>query len=384
MDVEGMRVNRREFIAACGSLTLVGSPLFNARAAGLTKRNLVIIMLRGGMDGLTAVQPRDNQMKKARPDIIVEGTKKLTSDFNLHPRLEAFHECWREGTAAVYHATSIPYTGRSHFDGQNLMETGAHIAYAEKTGWLGRGMDAAELDGLAVSLPMPLLLRGSTGLDNYFPTYMRMPSNSALESIQASYTPGSDLAQTLDRIRHRPAAMMVQHGDNEAHELAKVAADELAREDGPRIAVFDLDGFDTHAAQGGSDGEHGEQLNNYDRVLSVLKVNLGDAYDNTLIMTLTEFGRKVEQNGGYGTEHGYGTAILMAGGLVKKAEIHADWPGLHSKDMFEGQDLNATVDARSIYCAAMAACFDVDFKYLKKQAFWDEDLTDVTETLFRV
>ena len=379
-----MRVNRREFIAACGSLTLVGSPLFNARAAGLTKRNLVIIMLRGGMDGLTAVQPRDNQMKKARPDIIVEGTKKLTSDFNLHPRLEAFHECWREGTAAVYHATSIPYTGRSHFDGQNLMETGAHIAYAEKTGWLGRGMDAAELDGLAVSLPMPLLLRGSTGLDNYFPTYMRMPSNSALESIQASYTPGSDLAQTLDRIRHRPAAMMVQHGDNEAHELAKVAADELAREDGPRIAVFDLDGFDTHAAQGGSDGEHGEQLNNYDRVLSVLKENLGNAYDNTLILTLTEFGRKVEQNGGYGTEHGYGTAILMAGGLVKKAEIHADWPGLRSKDMFEGQDLNATVDARSIYCAAMAACFDVDFKYMKKQAFWDEDLADVTETLFRV
>ena len=379
-----MRVNRREFIAACGSLTLVGSPLFNARAAGLTKRNLVVIMLRGGMDGLTAVQPRDNQMKKARPDIIVEGAKKLTSDFNLHPRLEAFHECWREGTAAVYHATSIPYTGRSHFDGQNLMETGAHIAYAEKTGWLGRGMDAAELDGLAVSLPMPLLLRGSTGLDNYFPTYMRMPSNSALESIQASYTPGSDLAHTLDRIRHHPAAMMVQHGDNEAHELAKVAADELSREDGPRIAVFDLDGFDTHAAQGGSDGEHGEQLNNYDRVLSVLKDNLGDAYDNTLIMTLTEFGRKVEQNGGYGTEHGYGTAILMAGGLVKKAEIHADWPGLRSKDMFEGQDLNATVDARSIYCAAMAACFDVDFKYMKKQAFWDEDLTDVTETLFRV
>ena len=379
-----MKVNRREFIAACGSLTLVGSPLFTARAAGLTKRNLVIIMLRGGMDGLTAVQPSDNQMKKARPDIIVEGTKKLTSDFNLHPRLEAFHECWREGTAAVYHATSIPYTGRSHFDGQNLMETGAHVAYAEKTGWLGRGMDAAELDGLAVSLPMPLLLRGSTGLDNYFPTYMRMPSNSALESIQASYTPGSDLAHTLDRIRHRPAAMMVQYGDNEAHELARVAADELSREDGPRIAVFDLDGFDTHAAQGGSDGEHGEQLNNYDRVLSVLKDNLGDAYDNTLIMTLTEFGRKVEQNGGYGTEHGYGTAILMAGGLVKKAEIHADWPGLRSKDMFEGQDLNATVDARSIYCAAMAACFDVDFSFMKKHAFWDEDLTDVTETLFRV
>ena len=173
-----MTLNRREFITACGSLTLVGSPLFNARAAGLSKRNLVIIMLRGGMDGLTAVQPRDKAMERARPDILVQEAKKLTSDFNLHPRLETFYECWKEGTASVFHATSIPYTGRSHFDGQNLMETGAHVAYSEKTGWLGRGMGAAELQGLAVSLPMPLLLRGSNDLDNYFPTYMRLPATS--------------------------------------------------------------------------------------------------------------------------------------------------------------------------------------------------------------
>ena len=94
-----MTLNRREFITACGSLTLVGSPLFNARAAGLSKRNLVIIMLRGGMDGLTAVQPRDKAMERARPDILVEETKKLTSYFNLHPRLETFYEYWKEGTA---------------------------------------------------------------------------------------------------------------------------------------------------------------------------------------------------------------------------------------------------------------------------------------------
>ena len=379
-----MTVNRRDFLTACGSLTLLGSPVFNARAATLSKRNLVIIMLRGGMDGLTAVQPREKAMERARPDIIVEGTKKLTSDFNLHPRLETFHECWKEGTASVFHATSIPYTGRSHFDGQNLMETGAHVAYAEKTGWLGRGMDAAELQGLAASLPMPLLLRGSAELDNYYPTYMRLPDKTIMEKIQASYTPGSELEQVLRKIRHRPAAMLREAGDNEAHELALVAARELSREDGPRIAVFDLDGFDTHAAQGGSDGEHGEQLNNYDRVLRVLKDNLGDVYNDILILTLTEFGRKFEQNGGYGTEHGYGTAVLMAGGLVKKAEIHADWPGLKSKDLFEGQDLNATVDARSVYCAAMAACFDVDFAYMKRHAFWDEPLTDLTDSLFHV
>ena len=227
-----------------------------------------------------------------------------------------------------FHATSIPYTGRSHFDGQNLMETGAHVAYSEKTGWLGRGMDAAELQGLAVSLPMPLLLRGSEGLDNYFPTYMRLPLKKDMERINASYTSGSELDKTMQRILHRPRSMMQRAtGDNEAHTLANVAAEELSREDGPRIAVFDLDGFDTHAGLGVMDGVLGEQLNNYDRVLRVLKDKLGDEYKNTLVLTLTEFGRKFEQNGGYGTEHGYGTAILMAGGLVKKAEVHADWPG---------------------------------------------------------
>ena len=199
-----MTMNRREFITVCGSLTLVGSPLFNARAAGISKRNLVIIMLRGGMDGLTAVQPRDKAMERARPDILVQEAKKLTSDFNLHPRLETFYECWKEGTASVFHATSIPYTGRSHFDGQNLMETGAHVAYSEKTGWLGRGMDAAELQGLAVSLPMPLLLRGSNDLDNYFPTYMRLPAASDMEMINTSYTPGSDLERTMRRVLQRP------------------------------------------------------------------------------------------------------------------------------------------------------------------------------------
>lgn len=377
-------ISRREFIAGVGSLTLVGSPVFNARAASLKKRNLVVIMLRGGMDGLTAVQPRDSFVKTVRPDILVTGTKKLTSEFNLHPRLETFLECWQENTASIFHATSIPYTGRSHFDGQNLMETGAHVPYAEKTGWLGRGMAAAELQGLAASLPMPLLLRGSEGLDNYYPTWMRLPGSDALRKISESYTPESELAKTLSRIQHRPLEMMRQGGRNEAHELASVAAAELAREDGPRVAVFDLDGFDTHAAQGGTDGEHGEQLHNYDRVLKALKRDLGDSYNDTIILTLTEFGRKVEQNGGYGTEHGYGTAVLMAGGLVRKAQVHADWPGMKKKELFEGQDLNATVDARAIYCSAMAACFDVDFAHLKKHAFYDDDLPDLTDTLFKV
>ena len=377
-------MNRRQFISGFTSLSLLGSPVFNARASQLKKKNLVIIMLRGGMDGLTAIQPNDSKMESVRPDILVTGVKKLTADFNVHPRLKAFMQCWDEGKASVVHATSIPYTMRSHFDGQNLMESGGHTPYADKTGWLGRGIEASELGGLAVSLPMPLILRGNHSPDNYYPTWMKLPSREELNLIQQSYTKDSTLSKVLERVRARPVSMMKSVGNNDAHELAVVAAEELRRDDGPRVAVFDIGGFDTHAAQGGEDGEHGERLADFDKVLQALRDGLGQSFDDTLILTVTEFGRKVEQNGGYGTEHGYGTAILMAGGLLKKSQIHADWPGLKTKNLYEGQDLNATIDARSVYCSAMSTCFDIDFKTMKSKAFFNDDLVNLSDALFKV
>ena len=376
-----MTITRRQFIAGTSSLTLLGSPLFNARAAKLEKRNLVIIMLRGGMDGLTAVPVIDPLLDKARPDIQVEGLLKLSSDFSLHPKLTHFHKLWRDNKAAVVHATNIPYQLRSHFDGQDLMESGGHVPYKERTGWLGRGIKAAELQGLALSLPMPLLLRGSESPDNYYPTGLKMPPPEMLDKIAQSYQGDEEIAAVMKSIQMRPRSMMINRG-RDAKQLAIQAAKQLARIDGPRIAVFDIGGFDTHAAQGGADGQHGEKLQEFDRVLRNLADGLGEALDDTLILTLTEFGRKLEQNGGYGTEHGYGTAILMAGGLIKKPQIHSDWPGLKRKNLFEGQDLMATIDARSVYCSAMASCFQVDFEYLRRQAFFGDSLDDLTETLF--
>ena len=379
-----MTLNRRTFLAGAGSLTLLGSPLISARASQLKKRNLVVVMLRGGMDGLTAVPPKDKLLQSARPDIIVKGTISLNSDFALHPKLETFYELWKANQAAIFHATNIPYVNRSHFEGQDLMESGGHTPYGESTGWLGRGMEAAELQGLSVSLPMPLLLRGGINPDNYFPTRMRLPDQALMQRVAATYPEGSSLNDAMQRVLHRPMSMMQRVDDRDALSLAGTAAEELAKEDGPRVAVFDLNGFDTHAAQGGEDGEHGEMLSKFDGIVRILRNRMGNEFNNTLVVSLTEFGRKLEQNGGYGTEHGYGTAVLMAGGLVKSAKVHADWPGLASKNLYDGQDLNATIDARSIYCAAMAACFDVDFRYIRKHAFWDETLSDVTESLFRV
>ena len=143
-------------------------------------------MLRGGMDGLCAVPIiGDKNFEKRRKDLILDRTIKLDSDFALHPKLKNFHNLWQKNLGAVVHATNIPYTKRSHFDGQNLMETGGKIPYQVKTGWLGRGMKTAGLTGkgLALALPMPLLIRGVPMNNNYFPVGDRLPSNYTLKLI---------------------------------------------------------------------------------------------------------------------------------------------------------------------------------------------------------
>ena len=376
-------ITRRQFLAGSMTLTLLGSPLFSAIAEQKKKRNLIIISLRGGMDGLSAVPPIDTALEKHRPEIMVRKTLPLTSDFTLHPSLKNFHAAWKENKAAVVHSTNIPYKMRSHFEGQDLMESGGHKPFAEHTGWLGRGLEAAGLEGLAIALPMPLILRSKAHLDNYFPTRLSSPSPNIMKKVYETYPDDTKLKSTIERVMMRPYSMLSGSGSRKAYRLAEAAGKELAKANGPRVAVFDINGFDTHAAQGGSNGEHADKLYNLDRIFGRLRTHLGSAFEDTLIITLTEFGRKIEQNGGNGTEHGYGTAVLMMGGLIKEAKVYADWPGLKRKNMFDGQDLNATIDARSIYCSAMALAFDTDFEKLQRQVFWNDPLLNLQDKLFR-
>ena len=377
-------ITRRAFLTGSITVTMLGSPLFSVFAEKRKKRNLVVISLRGGMDGLSAVPPIDRALEKFRPDITVRRTLPLTSDFSLHPSLKNFHNAWKQGKAAIVHSSNIPYTMRSHFEGQDLMESGGHKPFTEYTGWLGRGMETAGLEGLAIALPMPLILRSKANLDNYFPTKLSTPSPEIMKRVSETYPDNSNLKSTIERVMMRPYSMLSGRGSRKAYRLAGTAAKALAKPDGPRVAVFDINGFDTHAAQGGSDGEHADKLYNLDKIFGKLRENLGTSFDDTLIVTLTEFGRKIEQNGGNGTEHGYGTAVLMMGGLIKKAQVFSDWPGLKRKNMFEGQDLQATIDARSIYCSAMAMAFDTDFEKLKRQVFWNDPLINLQDRLFSV
>ena len=183
-----MNCTRRSFLQGSLATLFVGGlnlPLF----ASSVKKNLIIISLRGGMDGLTAVPViGDPMLKKYRSELLLDEKIKLNSDFGLHPKLSTLHELWKLGKASVVHATSIPYTQRSHFDGQNLMQSGGIVPYKEKTGWLGRGLKLANLDGsgLALSLPMPLLLRGIEQNNNFYPAHNSMPRREIVNKLRSA------------------------------------------------------------------------------------------------------------------------------------------------------------------------------------------------------
>jgi len=387
-----MKITRRDFLKGTATTLFLAGFNLPALASNSKKKNLVVIMLRGGMDGLCAVPViGDKNFEKRRKSILIEDTIKLNSDFALHPRLIGFNKCWNDNTGSIVHAASIPYTQRSHFEGQNLMESGGRTPYQEKTGWVGRAMKLANLqgDGLALSLPMPLLLRGIPKNNNYFPGRGKLPRERTLELLRSVYAESSEdeLLEMMNYIKKRKNEEMMggtmSRGKRKNKNLARQAATYLRKSDGPRVAVFEVNGFDTHAAQGGVDGSHTKCLVEMDEIINNLKDNLQEAYNDTIILTVTEFGRTIKQNGGNGTEHGYGTAIFMAGGLLKKSQVHTDWPGLKRKEMYEGRDLNATIDARSVYASAMSTVFDLDFKRIQKDVFWGEDLQNLSDKLFK-
>ncbi len=387
-----MKITRRDFLKGTATTLFLAGFNLPALASSSRKKNLVVIMLRGGMDGLCAVPViGDKNFEKRRKSILIENAIKLNSDFALHPRLIGFNKCWNDNTGSIVHAASIPYTQRSHFEGQNLMESGGRTPYQEKTGWVGRAMKLANLqgDGLALSLPMPLLLRGIPKNNNYFPGRGRLPRERTLELLRSVYAESSEdeLLEMMNYIKKRKNEEMMggtmRRGKRENKNLARQAATYLRKSDGPRVAVFEVNGFDTHAAQGGVDGSHTKSLVEMDEIINNLKDNLQEAYKDTIILTVTEFGRTIKQNGGNGTEHGYGTAIFMAGGLLKKSQVHTDWPGLKRKELYDGRDLNATIDARSVYTSAMSTVFDLDFKRIQKDVFWGEDLQDLSDKLFK-
>jgi len=366
--------------AALSGLSLTGLP--NAWGHGhAAVPRILVVLLRGGMDGLTAVPPTgDSEYARIRPNIGIHQPLRLTADFGLHPQLPGMHQLWRSGQLAVVHSTGFEYTGRSHFEGQDIMQTGVHKPYVSHSGWIGRAMEQARIDsGVAISIPMPLVLRGNQRSTTQFPNWMpvlRPQDTQAVDQLWSNDPMlqgfSAPIRDANDDLRSRAMGRAQFQDARSMRGLARVAATAMRRDNGPRVGLVDMThGFDTHANQGAAQGSHADRLRDLDDLVATFREEMGSAWADTLVVTVTEFGRTVAENGTHGTDHGVGTCCFLAGGLVTESRIYSDWRGLEKKHLFESRDLPATIDIHAVYAKVLERVFSLSPRQITQQGILD-------------
>jgi uncharacterized protein (DUF1501 family) len=341
-------------------------PKFARAAAGRDPR-LVVVILRGALDGLATVAPVGD------PDYAgLHGSIALAADgphpavmldsfFALHPAMPEFARMYRNRHAAVVHAVSTPYRDRSHFDGQDVLESGYPAPGRVQSGWLNRALEALPhgervSSGLAVGPTAPLVLRGAAPTVGWAPAALpQADDDTAMRLVElyrhrdpalaSALTHGLQLdkAAIADDMKPKPGNAVAQ-----MKLVARGAAKLMAADDGPRIAAVAFDGWDTHANEGGPVGRLAFLLGGLDGALAEFESGLGERWRDTVLVVATEFGRTARINGTDGTDHGTGTIALIAGGAVKGGRVISDWPSLKPSSLYEGRDLKPTTDLRAV------------------------------------
>lgn len=383
---------RRRLLAA--GLAASAWPMLSLAATTTAARpddpRFVFVILRGGMDGLSAVPaPGDPAFAAARGTLAeVPGSPALPlpGPLALHPALAQLHGLVLAGEAVVVHAAGLPYRERSHFDAQQVLESGGSRPYELTDGWLGRALRSSGvpgIGGLALGASVPLVLRGSEGVDSWAPSTLAEPPPDLLNRLQQLYGEDAALGQALQRARMlhgEPAAMTAGGGmaggmtggttpPRATVALAQRAGEFLSQPSGPRVAVLDIGGWDTHAAQARI---LASQLGLLDETLAALRQSLliGGAWPHTVVVVATEFGRQVTINGTGGTDHGSGGAAFLLGGAIQGrpgGRVLADWPGLAETQRYEGRDLRITTDLRSVLRPLLAEHLKISTAALDRQ-----------------
>jgi uncharacterized protein (DUF1501 family) len=264
----------------------------------------------------------------------------------------------------------LPYRERSHFDAQQVLESGGTQPYQLATGWLARTLAASGQRGLALDTAVPLVLRGAASVDTWAPSALPEPSMDLVARLERLYGSDPALAQALSRargLREDPAmaplveARMAPGGGarNAAVALARQAGEFISRPGGPQVAVLEMNGWDSHANQAAPQGALANNLRTLDAALDALRVALtapggGGTWSRTVVLVVTEFGREVTINGTQGTDHGTGGVAFVLGGAVDGGRVIADWPGLAKPNRYEGRDLRITTDVRAVLKGVLA------------------------------
>lgn len=413
-----MSLSRRRFLETslfAGATSMMASRL--SFAAANTDSRFVFVLLRGALDGLNAVPPiGDADYARLRGQIAIAksgagAALPLTADFGLHPALTFMHRSFAARELAVLHAVATPYRERSHFDAQNVLESGENRPQGSTSGWINRALNSLPAGksgagrsreaGVALGANVPLAMRGPAEVASWSPTKIAALDESTLARITDLYARDALLAQRLgDALESDVIAMEAQKAaEAEAladadsapkmstpgvvaedarskrnynaryAETARAAAGFLKRDDGPRVAMFDTSGWDTHANQGGDIGQLALRLRGLDAALESLQDSLGPVWRKTVVLVATEFGRTAAVNGTRGTDHGTGAAAFLLGGAVNGGRVIADWPGLSRASLLENRDLKPTRDLRSVIKGVLGDHLGVSSAALESTVF---------------
>jgi uncharacterized protein (DUF1501 family) len=385
---------RRSVLTAGATLTLLAPFARLAAAQTSPDSRLVLVILRGGLDGLAAVPPYAEPAYAALRGSLAlpspgtqDGVLDLDGTFGLHPALANLHAMYRAREALVLHAAATPYRERSHFDAQNVLEAGGVSPSASGGGWLNRALKSLDAGGdappaVALADSVPLVLRGELGVTSWAPSQLPETDDDTLARVQRLYEAADPaLAASLNAALEAraiagdatDARMGGGRGGQALAPLASAAARFLSSANGPRIAVLEAGGWDTHANQGAAQGPLALRLRALDAGMQTLKTELGEHWRDTTVLVVTEFGRTVAVNGTRGTDHGTAGCAFVVGGAVAGGRVVADWPGLSARDLHEGRDLRATTDLRALFKAVLHERFDVAEAALARTVFPGSD-----------
>jgi uncharacterized protein (DUF1501 family) len=384
---------------ACAFVSLGFAPSFLARAAMASSsarrpRRLIAIFQRGAVDGLSVVPPfGEPDYFRARPTIAIarpgagaDTAIDLDGFFGLHPRLQPLKPLWDARQLAIVHASGSPDSTRSHFDAQDYMESGTPGVKSTRDGWLNRCLQAKRVApeaapsafrAVALSAHLPRMLQGaapSLAMSEVDGFRLRGDGAEAGESFEAAYAAAADrvlngtgrdafgaigMLKAADPSKYHPAHGAEYSRGPLGQALRQIA--QLARADiGLEIAFAEVGGWDTHANQGAAQGQLAARLDDFARAIAALVTDLGDQMEDTVVLTMSEFGRAVSQNGSGGTDHGHGNAMIVIGGGVRGGKVYGKWPGLAVERRHDGRDLAVTTDFRDVFAEIATRHLGVD------------------------
>ncbi|MEZ9865664.1 DUF1501 domain-containing protein [Vibrio sp. 10N.261.51.A4] len=365
-------INRRQFMGIAAAVGVSAMLPFPSFAKTGSDNIFIWVSLRGAMDGLNVVVPHaDPDYSNLRPNIGLkpEQLVKLDDFFGLHPSLKQCHQWYESNELSFVHACSTAYRERSHFDGQKILENGTSDPF-NTVGWINRllTLSSEKYDGIAIDSGLPLIMQGESTVASWYPNRLKTRDKQT-ELLEELFQSDQMLSSNFESVMKIDQLVGDQGVGKQFKSLMGKTGDILSADNGPNIAALELGGWDTHANQGNVNGRLSNQLKTLDVGLAALKASLGERWQKTVIIAASEFGRTAKENGTKGTDHGTGNVMFVAGGTMPSlkgagGKVIANWPGLSQSQLYEGRDLNPTIDMRSVIKGVLNRHLSIEVKQL--------------------